>query len=232
MITVPYLIALFILIAAYAFGVVLLRKAKAGEIINLIFSLAVFFSYLFVSLTTYSKGGINDWNFQNTLPVANVSPFMFTLTPLSLLLPKKIRRSVLLLISLLSVGMLLSGVFGCIYNALRGYKFYFHFFMDYVAHVLLSLYGVYLVGSRQVDLKPKSALISGSLIFGSALLMLILNLIFDTSFFGLSLSGKHNIYNVVLTDSSYISALLYFIGLFGVLALGYIACRLLAKARK
>ena len=102
--------------------------------------------------------------------------------------------------------------------------------MDYTAHILLSLFGIYLVRSEQVDLTPVAALISGSVIFGSALLMLILNLIFDTSFFGLSLSGKHNIYNVVLTDNSYISVSLYFIGLSGVLALGYFACIFIKKA--
>ena len=51
--------------------------------------------------------------------------------------------------------------------------------------------------------------------------MLVLNVAFDKAFFGLSLNGKHNIYNVVLTDSSYLSAALYFIGLCGVLLMGY-----------
>ena len=52
--------------------------------------------------------------------------------------------------------------------------------------------------------------------------MLIMNLIFDTSFFGLSLNGKHNIYNVVLVDSSFVSALLYYLGLLMIIILGYI----------
>ena len=50
--------------------------------------------------------------------------------------------------------------------------------------------------------------------------MLVLNLIFDTSFFGLSLRGKHNIYNNVLTNNSYLSAALYFFGLICVLLMG------------
>ena len=228
----PYIIALFLLLAIFCVGCALVWRARASTLVNIVFALSVYAAYLFVSLTVYLDVGFHDWNFQNTLPTANVSPFMFTLAPLSLLLPKKARRYAFLLISLLSVGMLLSGVLGCIYNAAIGYKFHFHFFMDYLAHILLSLFGIYLVRSRQVDLTPVAALISGSVIFGSALLMLILNLIFDTAFFGLSLSGKHNIYNVVLTDSSYISALLYFIGLSGVLALGYFASRFLSKAKK
>jgi hypothetical protein len=48
----------------------------------------------------------------------------------------------------------------------------------------------------------------------------------------LSLNGKHSIYNVVLVESSYLSALLYFFGLFGVLAMGYIYLRLIARKNK
>jgi hypothetical protein len=226
----PYIIALFLLLAIFCVGCALVWRAKKSTLVNIAFVLLVYSAYLFVSLTVYFDVGFSDWNFQNTLPTANVSPFMFTLAPLSLLLPRKPRRCVFLLISMLSFGMLLAGALGCVYNAVIGYKFHFHFFMDYTAHILLSLFGVYLVRSEQVDLTPVAALISGSVIFGSALLMLILNLIFDTSFFGLSLSGKHNIYNVVLTDNSYISALLYFIGLSGVLVLGYFACIFIKKA--
>jgi hypothetical protein len=59
--------------------------------------------------------------------------------------------------------------------------------------------------------------------------MMILNVIFDTAFFGLSLNGKHNIYNKVLVDNSYLSALLYYIGLLAVLVMGYFVCKAFAK---
>ncbi len=196
---------------------------------NAIFVLAVVIPYIALVVTVYRDTGFYDWNFQNVLPVANVSPFMFTCVPLALLLPKRVRKHFLLLISLLSVGMLLSGVFGCIYNAARNYKFHLHFTYDYAAHFALSLFGVYLVKSRQVTMSIKNALISSSLIFGTAALMTVLNVIFDTSFFGLSLNGKHNIYAVVLTESSYLSALLYFLGLGVVLTLGYLYCSIFSR---
>ena len=196
---------------------------------NAIFVLAVVIPYIALVVTIYRDTGFYDWNFQNVLPGANVSPFMFTCVPLALLLPKRVRKHFLLLISLLSVGMLLSGVFGCIYNAARNYKFHLHFTYDYAAHFALSLFGVYLVKSRQVTLSIKKALISSSLIFGTAAVMTVLNVIFDTSFFGLSLNGKHNIYAVVLTESSYLSALLYFLGLGVVLTLGYLYCSIFSR---
>ena len=226
-----YLLTLFFLLAFYAavigFG---MKRMKRVWIWDLAFVAAILSLYLSVVVTVYKSVGFYDWNFQNTLPVANVSPFMFTLTPLALLLPKRIRGHVFLLISLLSVGMVLSAVFNCFYNTAIHYKFHLHFACDYLAHVLLSLFGVYLVRSGQVKLTKKNALISSSIILGAAVIMLVLNVIFDKAFFGLSLSGKHNIYNVVLTSNSYLSAILYFLGLSGVLLMGYCYVGLLKRA--
>jgi hypothetical protein len=169
---------------------------------------------------------INRWNFLNTLPVANVSPFMFSIMPILLILPKKIREYVYLLICMLTVGMFLSTVFGCVGNAIRNYKFHFHFALDYLSHFALSAFGIFLIRSKQVKFNTKNCTISGSIIFGVATIMLILNVIFDKSFFGLSLNGKHNIYNMVLVSDSYLSALIYYVGLTCVLLLGIAVCKL------
>ena len=223
----PYIISAILLLVFYIGAVLCMPYMKSTRLFNYIFSLAVTMCYLFVMVTVYRSVGFEDWNFQNTLPVANVSPFMFTLAIFINLIPLKVRRHLYLLISLLSVGMLLSAVLGCVYNAYINYRFHLHFLSDYLAHVFLSLWGVYLVRSGQVDLKRKNALISSGVIVGAAFIMLTLNLIFDTSFFGLSLNGKHNIYNMVLTDNSYLSAILYFLGLAVVLGAGFVYCYLL-----
>ena len=85
----------------------------------------------------------------------------------------------------------------------------------YVLYLILMfvLLGVYFVYSKQIELKPKQSIISGSIIVVVAVVMMILNVILDKSFFGLSLNGKHNIYNVALVSNSYVSALIYFWGL-------------------
>ena len=59
-----------------------------------------------------------------------------------------------------------------------------------------------------------------------------MNVIFDTAYFGLSLNGKHNIYNNVLTSNSYLSAALYFFGLMCVLGLGYLYVYLVSKKKR
>lgn len=216
-----YIIALALLLLAYGAVLWLMKYFKNRALTNLIFTLFVFIPYLFNAAIVYESVGFYDWNFQNVLPVANVSPFMFCLVPLMLIVPRRAQRYLYLLVSLLSVGMLLSSVFGCIYNASINYRFHFNFLLDYIAHMALSLFGVYLVRSGQVKLSLRNALVSGSVIISVATLMLLLNVVFDTSFFGLSLNGKHSIYNSVLVDNSYLSALLYYIGLSAVLIMGY-----------
>jgi hypothetical protein len=127
--------------------------------------------------------------------------------------------------------MFFATVFGCIGNAARCYKFHIHFMLDYFSHFALSAFGIYLVRTKQVKLNVKSSIISGSIIFSVATIMLVLNIIFDTAFFGLSLNGKHNIYNMVLVNNSYLSALIYYSGLALVLSLGFVLCKTLNKDR-
>ena len=217
-----YIGALIGLLAFYVCCIANMSRMKNTKLFNGVFSASVILCYLYLVIRVYLSVGFDDWNFQNALPTANVSPFMFFLVGFVYLIPMKVRKHLYLLISLLSVGMLLSSVFGCLYNASINYKFHLHFLADYFAHIMLSLWGVYLVKSRQVALAKKNLLISASMIVGVALLMLALNVIFDTAFFGLSLNGKHNIYNFVLTNNAYLSAALYFFGLICVLGLGYL----------
>lgn len=59
--------------------------------------------------------------------------------------------------------------------------------------------------------------------------MLIVNSIFTTSFFGLTFNDNYNIYNMVLVNNAYISALIYLIGLIMVLILGYLFQKIINK---
>lgn len=224
-----YILALIALLVAYISVIFAMKYMKNTKLFNGLFVCIVAVCYLLVMLTVYLDVGFADWNFQNTLPTANVSPVMFCLTIFVLFLPKKARCYCLLLVTLLSVGMLASTIFGCIYNASIGYKFHFHFLLDYIAHVALSLWGIYLVKTNQVKVENKSCIVSMCMIFAYATLMLILNVIFDTAFFGLSLNGKHNIYNMVITSNSYLSALLYYAGLFVVLLAGMFLQKYMSK---
>lgn len=224
-----YIVALIIMTMIYFVTVYLMKYMKNTKLWSFVFCSAIFLLYISLVIKIYKDVGPYDWNFRNTLPVANVSPFMFGIIPILLILPRKIKNHLLLLISLLTFGMFFSVVMGCVFNAIRNYKFHLHFMLDYFAHILLSLFGIYLIRSRRVEFNFKNCVISSSVILAVAVTMMGLNVIFDTSFFGLSLNGKHNIYNNVLVSNSYLSALLYFTGLIVVLALGGIISKIFNK---
>ena len=227
-----YIISLMILCSLYIVCIACMKYMRNTKCFNLLFMGLVYASYLVLSYSIYRNAGFDDWNFKNTLPTANVSPFMFSVMPVLLVMPKKAQKHIHLLISLLSVGMVLSGALGCVYYAAIQYAFHPHFLLDFGAHFLLSLFGVYLVRSGQVEVNRRNCLISGAMIYGVAMCMLVHNVVFVTAFFGLSLSGKHNIYNNVLVRSGYLSAVIYFVGLGLVLLLGAGYCRLFRNCKK
>ena len=132
--------------------------SKYKEYINVIFVVTICASYFYMVIYTYFDSGIHDWNFQNTLPTANVSPFMFCLSGLILFMPKRIKNNLYTLIALLSLAMLVVGLFGTLSYAEREFNFYWHVALDCTAHVLISLWGLHLVKSGQVELTPKRAI--------------------------------------------------------------------------
>ena len=228
-----YYITLAVLLVIYALTILfVLDKLHNTKIYNLVFCLVTVVCYIGVVIVALVQNGWSDWNFLNTLPIANVSPFMFFVCPIYLILPKKGKDYFLNLISLLSLGMIISPVFSIVYNIYRDYAFHAQFLLDYVAHLSMALWGIYIVKSGQIELKIKHSIFSGLLIVIVAFIMLVLNLVFDTAFFGLSLRGKHNIYNAVLVENSFLSCLIYFSGLIVVLVLGYLYCILLTYQKK
>jgi len=204
---------------------------KRYTTVNVVFLLITYTCYVGVVVIALVKNGLHDWNFQNTLPTANVSPFMFATLPVYFLLPKKVKVYYLHIIALLSVGMILSPVLGIAFNIYRHYSFHFSFLLDYVAHLSLSMWGVYILMTKQINFNSKRSLICIGFMGGVALMMLVLNLIFDTSFFGLNLRGKHNIYNVRIVENSFASCLIYFIGLFVIMIIGHFYLKLINKEK-
>lgn len=222
-----YLLTAFILILFYVGFIILMKHMKNIKLINSLLCVTIFLCYAFFVFVIYLDVGLYDWNFLNTMPTANVSPFMFFTLPLLLIEPKKIKTYHLTLISLLSAGMLLSTLVNIGSYFFREYKFHIHFLLDFISHILLSLYGIYLVYTNQVTLNKKNCLGGVIMIFSVVLLMIILNICFDTSFFGLSLNGKHNIYNNVIVDNSYLSMFIYIFGLSIVLLSSFVFTRLI-----
>ena len=103
-----YVLTMILLIVLYVAALLNMRRLRNTALWNALFTILIFGFYLCVVTRAYLADGFYDWNFRNTLPTANVSPFMFTLVVIMHIFPKKIKRYFYLLISLLSVGMIIS----------------------------------------------------------------------------------------------------------------------------
>lgn len=220
------------LLVVYVTVISSMKRMTNTKIVNLTFCSVTYLFYILYLLKLASNVGIHNYYFYESLATANVSPFMFSIMPLVYFSRGRLQKYLYALVSLLSVGMLLSPVLNAVIYAIKGNTFGIIFAWDYVAHLSLSLWGVYLVKSGQVELTRKNSLVGSMLIFGVCGVMVVLNLIFDTSFFGLSLRGKHHIYYNAITSNSYLSATIFFIGFAAVLALGYFYCKYLSGSRK
>ena len=217
-----YIKLIAILLLIYVAVIYLMERIKNRKAANLIFFLVTYFFYIIYLLKVMSNVGYDNYYFYESLATANISPFMFSIMPLIFFSRGRLQKYLYLLVSLLSVGMLLSPVLNAVTYAIKDTTFGIIFAWDYIAHLSLSLWGIYLVKSGQVKLNIRDSLISSFIIFGVCDLMIVLNLIFDTSFFGLSLTGKHHIYYNVITENSHLSAIIFFGGLCFVLLGGYL----------
>ena len=224
-----YIKLIFVLLLAYVSVILLMRHMKNRKLTNFIFFFITYFFYVIYLLKLMSNVGYDNYYFHESLATANISPFMFSIMPVIYFSRGRVQKYLYLLVSLLSVGMLLSPVLNAVSYAINDVTYGVIFAWDYIAHLSLSLWGIYLVKSRQVSINPKDSLVSSFIIFGVCDLMIILNLIFDTSFFGLSLRGKHHIYYNVITDNSHLSAIIFFTGLCAVLFLGYLYSKFHSK---
>ena len=230
---IAYSVLLVAVLTAYVSGCIFIKSGNENKaVVNAVFAVTTFLLYVFGVIRMYIVVGPYDWNFLESLPTTNVSPFTFCLTLVSLILPKKIRAYVFTLISLLSLAMAAAGVIICLSYVFRDYSFHLTIAGDIIAHFSLSLFGIYLLRSGQIKTSVFDMIVSGGIIVFVALVMLILNLIFGTSFFGLSLYGDHNIYHFVVTKSGVLSALIYFSGLITLLFAGRFYLLLFEKKEK
>ena len=225
-----YIFIILTLLALYIATIFIMGRMKNTKIVNLIFFITIFSLYVMYVLQVLLIQGHKSIYFHGVLASANVSPFMFSTLPIVYFSRGRVQTYLYGLIALLSVGMMLSPILNAVTYALNDIPFQILAVWDYIAHLGLSLWGIYLVRSNQVKIELKSSIFSALIILSVALFMLVHNLIFDTTFFGLSLNGKHNIYGNVLTENSFLSAGIYFSGLCAILVAGYFYSRSFKKA--
>ncbi|MBN3490114.1 hypothetical protein JV173_01165 [Acholeplasma equirhinis] len=157
------------------------------------------------------------------IPFGNYSPFTFTIITILIFLPSKFQKPVNYFLALMSFPMFGATCVNSInYVIHAGEYLYTSMSFDQIGHTLVSLYGYYLIISKEVKFTKIKTLFTFIFIMSVPLVMATLNFIYDTSYFGLNLNGRHNIYNRVVTDNSYINLGIYWFGLLGLITVSYL----------
>lgn len=218
-------LGIFAVLYFVTFAIICLLRDKINvKIGNLAFVLAdvVFFS--FWTYSYYQMGWLQGDEF---LTLGNISPLCFTLIAISPFMGEKVRDHVYSALSCLWVGMFIAFIF----SPSHAYLFSFreqanlNYAAEAACHILCSLFGIYLVITKQVKLSAKTLIKAMICLYSIISMAVVLNFVYHRSYFGMDPYGKYSIYMLDLFGSFWTTLIAYFLGIFVVLVLGWQSCR-------
>ena len=215
-------------------GVILLpflNKRNVNKmLINYILSGTALFFYL---LLIIFNGIYHKWDMQtiqDVNPLSKMSPFIFATVFFINFAPKTIKKYYYTILSTLILAMAGVGIFAALVDGLMNDMDYFVIWMyfDSFSHISIALLGLWLVISNQITYERKMLLKCLMTLYSFLMILVIINIIFRTNFFGLSVYGEHNIYGIVI-DPWILSFAVYFAGLTGIVAADWFLCKAIAN---
>lgn len=190
-------------------------NVKLGNTIFIIADLIFFFAWNYAA---FQRG----WLESGFMTLGNISPFIMTLIPLTVLLSPKVREYCYATIAFLWLGMFVA----LMVSPEHAYIFSFNIEANFVytaeaaCHLIAAIYGFYLMISGQVKCNAdnlKKALIC---MFSVIAFGVFLNLFFHTDNFGMDPYGGYSIYMIDIFGSFETTLLAYCLGVFLVLTIG------------
>lgn len=195
---------------------------------NIIFILADLVAYFCWTFAAYQKNWLNGgW-----LTLDNISPMTFTVILLIPFMNERVKDYALSAIAFLSVGMF----FAMIISPEHDYIFNFNtqasfiYATEAVCHLICSLFGIYLVLTKQVKADFKHWLKSVVFVLSIVTLGVILNYIFHRTYFGMDPYGSPAIYMIDIFGSFLATIIAYYFGVVMVLTVGMQATYMLERA--
>ena len=221
MIPIFIIISLILLFVFLILGTnLLLKKNNHHRLINTIFASIILILHTCDIIFSAIEG--NGLNLKNVTPISNISPFIFTIIALTIFLPCRINKYIYKYIAIFQWALFIAAFYVPIAALIKQDSTYFSFaIFDSVAHIVTAAFCYYLRKTKQVDVSFKEfgyiSLITSSLV----VVVIIINLICHTNFFGLNFYGNHNIYGSVIVEDGFLSAFIYLSGLALALWSGY-----------
>lgn len=213
-------ILIFIYFTCIWFIVVLLSKVKSKNIVNA--SFVILNCTFFLALNMYYFYTRKEFKF---MTFDNISPFTFTFMPFIFVFRKKIRESFMAAISFLSIGMFIAMLITPQMAYLVNYnnEASFAYLFDALCHLNCSLFGIYLISSGQVKLSFNNLFKSTIFMYSAISFGVLLNFIFHTNNFGMCPYGGFSIYFIDIFEEYWATLLAYYVGVFLVLSVGFMA---------
>ena len=173
--------------------------------------------YLFWNISSAQNGGLKD----GFMTLENISPYIFTIIPLTLFMNEKTKSYAYSAIAFLHFGMFAALLISPEYVVIFDYKTEasFWYASEAICHMLAALFGIYLIITRQVKTDFEHWVKSIVFMWGSITFGVILNLILDTRCFNMN-PERYGIYMLDIFESYEATRLAYYLGVLLVLTLG------------
>ncbi len=196
----------------------LYRDKLSPRIGNFIFIAA---DVVFYFLWTYAYYLIG-WLDKGFITLDNISPLMFTVMPLTYIVKDKVRNAAFCALAFLNAGMFVAMLFSPEFAYLFSYRdeASFVYTCEALCHGTCSLFGIYLILTRQVRITFKNWLRSIVFMLSVISFGVFLNIVFHMSFFGMDPYNGASIYMFDLFGSFPITLCAYYLGVVAVLTIG------------
>lgn len=159
----------------------------------------------------------------------NISPYICTVIPLTPLMNQRLREYAYSAIAFLSFGMFVAMFVSPEVEYLKNYhqNALFLHTSEAACHLIMGLYGFYLILSGRVSLTHKSFGKALIFIYSSIGFGLFLNFFFHRSYFGMDMHGNYSIYFIDIFGSFEVTLIAYLLGVLFTMMSGYIVGRFL-----
>ena len=194
------------------------REKMNPKFWNVIFVVTDILFFFCWNLAGYERGWMKD----RFMTLDNISPMMCTMIGLLFFMSPKVAQHCKCAVAFLSFGMFCA----MLISPERAYLFSFDEQADFLyasealCHMIMALFGAYLILSKQVKLNSKDFFKSAVFVYSIVGFGVLLNFIFKKDFFGMTPYGDYNIYGVRLFGSFWATLLGYLVGIFLVLLFG------------
>lgn len=210
----------FVLFAALFFMCYYREKMKHHPIMNAMFVVATAVFFFCWNYAAFERGWLKD----GFMTLENISPFICTVILITPFMQEKIRDFAYCAIALLSFGMFLAMYVspGAEYFFNHQQQATFIHIAEQACHIVMALYGFYLILVERVKLNIKSFLKALAFVYGAVAFGVFLNWCFHLANFGMNMYGKYSIYFLDIFGTFEATLVAYLLGILAVITMGYL----------